>query len=134
MIVLDASAWVCALVDAGDQGDASRAVLEADPDWLVPAHGPIETLRTVRRYEQAGVLGRDAAQSFGDAVVATQLRVVGPEPWLLAEVWELRYTVSPYDAPYVVLARRFDAALVTIDSRLARAASDLDVPTVVPGS
>jgi len=40
---------------------------------------------------------------------------------LLPDAWTLRRSVSIGDGPYVALARRLDAALVTADMRLARA-------------
>jgi predicted nucleic acid-binding protein len=38
-----------------------------------------------------------------------------------ARVWELRPNVTVYDAWYVALAERLDAALATLDRRLQRA-------------
>jgi len=38
----------------------------------------------------------------------------------LSEAWGLRERMTPYDACYVVLARRLETLLVTADSRLAR--------------
>jgi predicted nucleic acid-binding protein len=45
---------------------------------------------------------------------------------LLAQ-WRLRYNTSANDAPYVVLGQRMHAPLVTLDRRLARAATALGV-------
>lgn len=39
----------------------------------------------------------------------------------IAEMWSLRHDVTPYDAAYVVLARRTGCALLTLDERLRRA-------------
>ncbi len=44
-----------------------------------------------------------------------------PVPPLLERMWELRDNVTPYDAAYIALAERLDAALVTCDARLASA-------------
>jgi predicted nucleic acid-binding protein len=41
--------------------------------------------------------------------------------WLLDRVWELRDSVRGWDAFYVALAGAFDATLLTLDARLARA-------------
>lgn len=86
MIVLDASSWVVALVDAGATGDAARRVLGEDPDWTAPAHMPVEVLRTLRRYEQQGVLGPAAADGFAAAVVAAGVRTTLPDRALLEYV------------------------------------------------
>ena len=47
--------------------------------------------------------------------------------------WQLVHNVSPYDAPYLAIARALAAPLVTFDERLATAAGALDVDVVVPG-
>ncbi|MBI4728759.1 MAG: type II toxin-antitoxin system VapC family toxin [Acidobacteria bacterium] len=59
--------------------------------------------------------GRRAVARLGRLPIAA----VGTSA-LLDEVWDLRGHVTPYDACYVVLARRLEAPLVTADSRLAR--------------
>ncbi|NYD22670.1 putative nucleic acid-binding protein [Kineococcus aurantiacus] len=40
---------------------------------------------------------------------------------LLPRCWELRHTVTSYDAAYVALAEALDVVLVTADARLSRA-------------
>jgi predicted nucleic acid-binding protein len=40
---------------------------------------------------------------------------------LIDEIWSARHNLTPYDAAYVVLARRSDAALLTLDKRLMHA-------------
>lgn len=134
MIVLDASSWVLALVDAGATGEAAREVLRADPDWTAPAHTSIEVLRTLRRYEQREVLAPAAAEGLAAEVIAAEVRPTLPDAALLGYVWQHRHNLSPYDAPYVALSVRHRTSLVTNDSRLGRAAADLDVTVVVPGS
>jgi hypothetical protein len=57
-----------ALVDAGPAGDAARQALTDDPDWVAPAHMPVEVLRTLRRYEAAGVLTTSQADMFAEEV------------------------------------------------------------------
>jgi predicted nucleic acid-binding protein len=55
------------------------------------------------------------------AVVATlAYPVIEPA----AETWELRDTLTAYDAAYLALARRLDAGLVTLDGGLAVAAAE----------
>lgn len=62
------------------------------------------------------------------------VRYLGPEPWLLAEVWRARHVLSAYDAPYVAIAMRYRVPLVTLDERLARAARAMRVEVLVPGA
>ena len=44
-----------------------------------------------------------------------------PHHKLAARAWELRGSVTYYDASYVALAELLDAPLVTLDRRLAQA-------------
>ena len=134
MIVVDAAAWVRALVDSGPEGEAARTALNEDLDWAAPAHMPIEVLRTLRKYEFAKLLTRDHAHAFAEQVWTAEIRCTQPEPWLLAAVWQFRHTISPYDAAYVALAMDFGANLITSDVRLAKAAQELGVRAVVPGT
>lgn len=134
MIVVDAGVWATALIDAGPTGDACRAALSRDDAWTAPEHAALETLRTIRRFEFAGVLDATQADEHARAVADFSIRYVGAEPWVLTEVWRLRHTVSPYDAPYVALALAMGAPLVTLDKRLGRAAEVLGVTALVPTS
>ena len=43
-----------------------------------------------------------------------------PHVELVPRVWELRDTLTAYDAAYVALAEALEATLVTRDARLAR--------------
>lgn len=132
MIVVDASVWVRALVDDGTAGDVARRILTDDPDWAAPAHMPVEVLRTLRRYEAAGVLTTAQAGVFAAEVGEATVRYAAPDSRLLAAVWVRRHNVSPYDAGYLALADMYDAPLVTLDERLARVAGQAGVSATVP--
>lgn len=133
MIVVDASSWVLALVEAGPLGDAARHVLTADRDWIAPPHAPIEVLRTLRRYEMSGVLDSSAADQLAGEVIRAEIRLAVPDAALLTYVWQRWHNVSLYDAPYLGLAAKHGIDLVTNDLRLARAAQALGLGVVVPG-
>ncbi len=132
--MVDAGVWVRSLIDNGSTGDACRHVLTRDVEWTAPAHAPIEALRTVRRYETAGLLTAGQAQSAAAEVIDAEIDYVGPEPWLLASVWLYRHNISSYDAPYVSIAHHRDIPLVTLDQRLARAAQAAAVRVIVPAA
>lgn len=134
MIVIDAGVWVRALVDDGTAGDACRQVLTGDLDWIAPSHAPIETLRTIRRYEAIGLINTEQADTHARSVVDAEVRYVGPQRWLLIAVWHQRHNISPYDAPYVALALDYDVPLVTLDERLGRAARALGARVLIPAS
>lgn len=132
--MVDAGVWVRSLVDDGSMGDAARRVLAGDLDWTAPAHAPIEALRTVRRYETAGLLTTAQAQSAAAEIFDAEIDYVGPERWLLASVWRRRTNISAYDAPYVSIALHRGIPLVTLDQRLAGAALGAAVRVIVPAA
>lgn len=120
MIVADASVLVPALVDDGGAGALARERLLAS-DVHVPELADVEVLSVVRREVLAGRLaaarGAAALQDFADLILERY-----PHRPLLARAWQLRDSVSAYDAQYVALAELLDAPLVTADGRLSRAA------------
>jgi predicted nucleic acid-binding protein len=127
VIIVDASAWVTAAFDENRAGDTCRAYLRSDKTWMAPSHMPTEALRTVRRFEVAGAIDQAVAQAVVNEIAAAAISYVGPEPALLLAQWQLRHNLSAYDAPYVVLGRRLGAPLITLDTRLAQAATALGV-------
>lgn len=88
---------------------------------------PTEVLRTLTRLERAGRLTMTEATALARDVAEREIRYFGPEQWLLAAQWQLRHNVNAYDAGYVVLSQRFDVPLVTLDLRVAKAATALGV-------
>lgn len=101
--------------------------MQADRRWTAPSHAPTETLRTIRRYEQSGVVDPGSAAAMAAKVADARVRYVGPSSALLSGQWQLRNNISAYDAAYVVLAQNFKAPLLTTDGRLARAARAVGV-------
>ena len=132
MIVVDAGVWALALTSSDPLGDWARDAMSSDPHWVMPAHGPVETLRTIRKLEAAGLVTAKGADAAVGAMCETELESVAPEPWLLDAIWDLRQNVSPYDAAYVVIAKRAGCVLVTLDKRLARACAALGVRVLAP--
>ena len=114
MIVLDASAAVSALLNAGE----ARTAL-ADEAVHVPHLIDSQIAHALRRQ----VLGRSLGADDGRAALDTWRRlgvVRHPVGGLLDRVWELRDNVSAYDASYLALAEVLGCALLTADARLSR--------------
>ncbi|HTN24809.1 MAG TPA: type II toxin-antitoxin system VapC family toxin [Solirubrobacteraceae bacterium] len=119
MLVVDASVLAPALADDGPDGDVARASLRGQA-LVAPELIDLETISVLRRRAQAGQLDdRRAALALTD-LVELPLRRVSHGP-LLARCWELKETVTVYDAAYVALAELLEVVLLTADARLASA-------------
>ncbi len=118
-IVVDSSVVVAALTDGDAVGQWARAGLAAEA-LAAPAHVYVEVSSVLRRGVLTGRLSAEVgALALRDAV-RLPLDVYGFEPFA-GRVWELRPSVTAYDAAYVALAEELDAPLWTLDRRLARA-------------
>ena len=94
-----------------------------------PALLDVEVLQALRKLDLQGAIP-PSRQDLVDSLRALRIRRY-PHASLLDDIWTLRRQVTAYDAAYVALARRLDAALVTRDGRLARAPG-LGVEVVTP--
>lgn len=80
----------------------------------------MEAISALRRLVLTGVVADGvAAQAVAD-LLALQIQTYPFEPFAW-RVWELRSSLSTYDAWYVALAEALETELVTLDGRLARA-------------
>jgi predicted nucleic acid-binding protein len=121
MIVLDASVMTDALTNAGTRGVRTRAALARDPEWAVPEHWMVEVFSAIRGLTAGGKITADAAaRAFGRLHSAEVATVATTD--LLDTMCAVRNAISPYDAPYVALANRWQLTLLTSDAPLSRAA------------
>ncbi len=118
-VVADSSAVIAALADGGPVGDWAAAELGSQ-DLAAPHLMPVEVANILRRAVLAGDLSADAAALAHDDLVNLPVELF-PYESHAQRVWELRENLTAYDAWYVALAESLDAALVTLDHRLARA-------------
>jgi predicted nucleic acid-binding protein len=81
----------------------------------------VEVAQVVRRYWLAGQIdeqrGREMMEDLGALPIDRHAHTL-----LLPRMWELRNTVSAYDAAYLALSEALEATLLTRDSGLAAAA------------
>jgi len=119
-LVVDASVIVAALVDAGPAGRWAESIVASD-DLTAPHLMPVEVASTLRRAVRAGELSEDSAALAHADLMDLQV-YFAPYELVADRVWELRHTVTPYDAWYVALAEELDVALATLDGALGRAA------------
>ena len=120
-VVVDASLVVAALVDSGDEGGWAESVLAegstAGPELVLP-----EATNILRRLERAGWISRlEATSSYRDLLRLDM--TLFPFAPFAERVWELRHTLTSYDAWYVALAEALDSPLATLDRKLGRSGS-----------
>ncbi|MCO7222253.1 type II toxin-antitoxin system VapC family toxin [Klenkia sp. PcliD-1-E] len=120
MTVIDSSAVVALLTDAGGQGSWVGEQLRGRPK-LAPAVMRFEVANVLRRLVVSGQLtSDDGVQAHRDLV---DLQVT---EWSFERVsertTELWPNVTAYDAAYVAMAEALDVPLLTLDERLSRAA------------
>ncbi|MEI2638715.1 MAG: type II toxin-antitoxin system VapC family toxin [Microthrixaceae bacterium] len=129
MIVLDASVLFEIVADT-PRSDSLRMRLAQEDDQSAPHLIDAEVLYVIQSRLRHGDLDNTAAtQAIED------LRTWPGERWshqaLLLRAWELRHNIRGYDALYVALAEGLGATLLTLDTRLSRAAG-IRCPIEVP--
>ena len=119
MIVVDASCLFEVVADTPRAVEIAER-LAADADQAAPHVIDVEVLGVIRAQHLRGRLDATAA-----AQATADLRDWPGERyghrWLIDRAWQLRDSVRGWDALYVALAEAFDATLLTLDGRLARA-------------
>ncbi len=119
MIVLDASAALQWLLNAPSAARVARRVIEAGRSLHAPHLIDLEVAQVLRRYTSAREVSvARAEQAFEDFRRIPLTRY--PHAVLLPRIWQLRNSLSAYDAAYVALAEAIDAPLVTADGKLGR--------------
>lgn len=118
MLVVDASLVVAALVDGGEDGTWAHELLGAD-HLAAPHLLPVEVASILRRAARRGDLSADAAALAHADLLALPIDLYPYGPFA-ERAWELRGSLTSYDAWYVALAEALGARLATLDLRLGR--------------
>jgi predicted nucleic acid-binding protein len=120
VIVVDAASIHDTLLDQGSRGAQVRAILRQDLDVHLPDIVDLEVVSSIQRRFLRGEL----SVAVCDAALADLSALPYPRHAsrrFVRRAFELRHTLTPYDAVYVALAEEFGCELVTADARLARA-------------
>ena len=118
-LVVDASVLVAAVADGGPDGAWAETLVGGEP-LAAPHLALAEAANILRRLAHAGDLGEREAALAHEDLLDLDLELFPYAPFA-SRVWDLRRTVTAYDAWYVALAESLDAPLATLDRRLARA-------------
>ncbi|MGZ8715951.1 MAG: type II toxin-antitoxin system VapC family toxin [Gaiellaceae bacterium] len=120
MLVVDASLVVDYLLDDGERGAWSAARIARAGLLHAPHLLDFEVASAARKLVARRLVspkrGHTALRDLTDLAVQRY-----PAVRLLDRMWELRATLTPYDASYVALAEALALPLATTDSKLARA-------------
>ena len=117
--VADSSLIVAALTDSGYEGRWEESVI-AQESLASPELVMVESSNILRRLELAGKIPRLQADAAHEFLRCIEIELFPFAPFA-RRVWELRYTLTSYDAWYVALAEALDCPMATLDRRLSRA-------------
>jgi predicted nucleic acid-binding protein len=120
LIVIDASAVLELLLRTEKGKTVEARALAPDERLHAPHLLNVEVTQVLRRLTQLKeITPIRAKEALGDQIALLIERA--PHVELVARMWELRESITAYDAAYVALAEALDAPLLTCDGRLARA-------------
>jgi predicted nucleic acid-binding protein len=111
---------VAALVDTGPNGVWAEEVLSRG-SLHSPELSRVEATNVLRRLELAKQLTTTEANAAHEDLMLLEIELFSFEPFA-DRIWELRHSVTSYDAWYVALAEALKLPLATLDGRLSRAA------------
>ena len=120
MIVLDASAAIEWLLQSPAGTKIDRRIFSVSESLHAPHLLDVEVAQVLRRYVREKMItvqrGQEALEDLGDLPLNRY-----PHDFLIPRAWELRATLTAYDAVYVALAELLDAPLLTCDRGIASA-------------
>ena len=120
MIVLDASAAIEWLLQSPTGIKVDKRIFSPSESLHTPHLLDIEVAQVLRRYLREKIIGaqrgQEALEDLADLPVSRY-----PHDFLLPRIWELRATLTAYDAAYVALAEALEAPLLTCDGKIASA-------------
>lgn len=110
---------VVALVDSGPHGEWAEAVLAAG-SLHAPELARVEATNILRRLERAKDITTPEANAAYEDLMQLNMESFSFDPFA-DRIWELRHTVTAYDAWYVAVAEALKLPLATLDKRLSKA-------------
>lgn len=120
LAVVDASVLTAFYASDDPRRDLVAVRLATGDALFAPAHLDAEVVSALRGLAMSNPTLRAAVPTALHHLAGFPIRRMALAP-LLQRIWELRDSVTAYDAAYVALAERLDTSLVTSDSKLAAA-------------
>jgi len=120
LIVLDASAAIEWLLQTPAGIKIDKRMFSRQEPLHAPHLLDVEVVQVLRRYVREKTLSEQRAREALEDLDDLQLNRY-PHDFLIPRVWDLRATLTAYDAVYVALAEVLGAALLTCDRRIALA-------------
>jgi predicted nucleic acid-binding protein len=117
--VVDASLVVEVLLNSPLGVRHAHRVLDQNETIYAPQLLDIEAVQALRRLAFAGLIPADSATRALTILIDLPFVRHGHIP-LIGRIWELRTSLSGYDAAYVALAEALDTVLLTCDGKLSR--------------
>ena len=130
-VVVDSSVLVAALVDSGPNGLWAEEVLTRG-SLHAPELARVEATNILRRLELAKQLSTPEANAAHEDLMQLDIELFSFDPFA-ERIWELRHTVTSYDAWYVAVAEALRLPLATLDGRLSRA-KEVACKFLMPGA
>lgn len=130
MIVLDASATIEWLLQSPTGVKIDQRIFSPLESLHAPHLLDVEVAQVLRRYvRDKAITARRAQEALEDLADMPLSRY--PHDLLIPRIWELRATLTAYDAAYVALAELLDARLLTCDGKIASASGHHAIVDVV---
>ena len=120
MIVLDASAAIEWLLQSAAGIKIDKRIASRSQSLHAPHLLDVEVAQVLRRYVRDKKITAQRGQEALEDLAGLPLDRY-PHDFLSPRVWQLRATLTAYDAVYVALAELLDAPLLTCDSKIASA-------------
>jgi predicted nucleic acid-binding protein len=120
VIVLDASAAIEWLLQSPTGVRIDQRIFFPWESLHAPHLLDVEVAQVLRRYVRDKAItaqrGQEALEDLADIPLSRY-----PHDFLIPRIWELRATLTAYDAAYVALAELLDAPLLTCNGKIASA-------------
>ena len=117
-VVVDSSVVVAALLDTGPNGAWAEKVIE-DRALYAPELVRVEVTNILRRLERAKEITTAEANAGYEDLMQLEVELFSFDSFS-DRIWQLRHTVTSYDAWYVAVAESLGFPLATLDKRLVK--------------